>query len=451
MDSLDCNVAIVGRPNVGKSRLFNRLIGRRKAVIDKFAGVTRDIVVEKLIIKDKEFKLIDTGGIGLDKSQHLSKVVQQKTFQALEQSQIVIFVCDVKDAVRPLDEEIAKILRKHLKKVILVVNKCDNAELEKSKTEFYSLGLDDPIAVSAIHGRGITKLLDSVYEHLRSMKSSRKKESKQLINISIIGRPNVGKSSFLNSLLKEDRIIVDNAAGTTRDSIDVEFSYKGDDFLLIDTAGIRHKSKISERVIAYSIKRSQDSIKSSHICLILIDGWEGLVKDDARIINQAYQNGRGLVLVVNKWDLVDGITTNRYTNVLIRRMKKVQNIPVIFTSAKENINTLKSLRLAKTLYADLNQWIPTSSLNRTIKEAYNKHLPNSIDGRRRLKIYYSAQVKTSPPTMKLFVNNLDYIKNSYTLYLEGYLRRCFSLQGIPLKIIYEASHKKHISGRKRKR
>ncbi len=441
-NNLNCNIAIVGRPNVGKSRLFNRLVGRRRAVIDVLPGVTRDVITERVTYRDKQFKLIDTGGIGLEKSVHLSDIVYKKTLQAITQAQLIIFVCDIIDGVTVLDKEIAHILRKYSKKVILVVNKCDNKNRTLGVTEFYSLGLSTPICISAMHGIGTDDLLKEIYISLEKMMLGEINNiTENFIKVSIIGRPNVGKSSFLNSILKEKRSIVDSIPGTTRDSIDTEIKYQKENFLLIDTAGIRHKSKISEKIVVYSIKRTEDSIKKSHVCLILIDGWEGLVKDDIRIINKAYEAGKACVIVVNKWDLVKKeITTHKYEKALINRMKNIQYMPVIFISAKKDINTLQTLDLSKTVYNNAHQWITTSKLNKFIKEICKNKIFFSGMNSKKLKIYYSTQVKTAPPCIKLFVNDPSYKTSLCNLFLERELRKHFHLQGVPLKFIYTSSH-----------
>jgi len=445
MERKECNVAIIGRSNVGKSRLFNRLIGRRRAVIDDFAGVTRDIIIEKLTIKDKEFNLIDTGGMGLKIHGDLGRLIQKKILQIFKKAQIIIFVCDVTDGVAGLDKDITQILRKHSKKVILAVNKCDNVDREKESSEFYNLGIGTPIPVSALHSRGIGMLKEELYNYLKEVSFYKLGvESKgAVIKVAIIGRPNVGKSSFFNSLLGQKRAIVDNEPGTTRDSVDTGLTYHGQSYQLIDTAGMRHKSKISEKVIAYSIKRTQDSIKMSDVCLILIDAWEGLVKDDIRIIDKAFSSGKGSIVIANKWDLIKGITSHQYEQALIKRMKKIKYIPVVFASAKDDINTAESLDLAKTVYINLNQKFPTPFLNKIMEQAQQRHPPPCVSSNNRLRIYYSTQVKTFPPCLKLFVNNLSYIKKSYTLYLERCVREKFFLQGVPLKFIYQTSHERN--------
>lgn len=440
MGNREIKVSIVGKPNVGKSRLFNRLVERRKAVIDKFSGVTRDIVTAELQIRGKKLKLIDTGGIGLDENIPLNEIVRNKAIQALRESHLVIFTCDISDGITALDKEIAEILRKHSKKVILVVNKCDNEKREQEKLEFYNLGIGEPLPISALHNIGIEKLKNKIYENIKNIDSQEEVVSPS-IKISILGRPNVGKSSFLNALLKQDRAIVDEAPGTTRDSLDTILEYKKDKFLLIDTAGMKHKSKIKQKVESYSFKRTKESITRSDVCLVLIDGWVGLVKDDIRIIVEIFQKGKGCILIVNKWDLVEGVTSHLYEEFLVSRMKKVRDIPVMFTCAKNNDNVIEAFLLAKSIYNNYTQRFSTSKLNKVIKQAYKNHPPPEIAGQGRLKIYYVTQVDTGPPCIEVFVNHCENIVDSYTRYLKRRIREEYFLEGVPIKLIYEASHK----------
>ncbi len=428
-------IAIIGRPNVGKSTLFNRIVGYRKQVVDKISGVTRDRIYAEVDWQDKKFQIIDTGGIGYHGSRDIAKLVKKQAELAIEEADFIIFLCDVRDGILPLDEEIVQLLRKKSKAVFLVVNKADNQELEKEKTLFYKLGLGKPYAVSSLHGSGVADMLDDIVKEFPKISITESSQDK-LIKIAIVGRPNVGKSTFLNILLKQERVIVNKTPGTTRDAVDAYLKQGSDEFLLVDTAGIRHKRKVKEELDMYGISRSVKAIKASNISLVIIDAWEGLTQDDMRIMRIVQHAGKGLILLANKWDLVQGtIDAKEYETLIKRKANFTVHIPIIFTSCLNGLNVNKSLDIAKYTYMLWRKQFSTSLLNKILKKIIELNSPKSKDGK-KLNFYYITQVRTMPPEFHIFTNFPDVIKNDYKIYINNRLIEKLSLFGIPVRIKY---------------
>lgn len=425
------SICIVGRPNVGKSTLFNRIIGERKAVVHESSPTTRDRV-EALYEKDnKAFRLIDTGGFLRSAADNISSLVKRHVEEAISEADILLFVCDVETGVMPQDEELLPILRGCNKKVFLVVNKVDNKRREEEVYDFYRLGLGMPYPVSAIHNRGIDNLLDDILERLSSGREGEKE--KITYKIAINGRPNVGKSLFLNSILKKERVIVDERPGTTRDSIDTYFKKDGDLFLLIDTAGIRHKRKIKNAIDVYSVLRSKDAIKRSDASFLLIDGYEGLRNDDVRIFNFIIGCGKCCILVVNKWDLVKNIQMADYKTAIVRMLPQAAYYPIVFASAKTGRNVLSSVDMVKYVVANASQYIETSRLNKFLSQIKR----SSPRGKtKRPNLIYMVQTSRRPPTFLIFVNNPRLITKDYTNFVEKNLRKNYNFFGTPIKIDY---------------
>lgn len=424
-------VCIVGRPNVGKSTLFNRIIGKRKAVVHHTSGTTRDRIEALYEKGDMGFRLIDTGGFLKATPDEITSFVKRQIQKAILEADILLFICDVTSGVLPQDEEIIPVLRKTNKKVFLVINKVDNKKLEDGIYDFYQFGLGRPYPVSAIHNYGIDKLLEDILKVVDAGKP--RKPERIVYRIAITGRPNVGKSLFLNTLLKEDRVIVDKSPGTTRDSIDTYFRKDNDLFLLIDTAGIRHKRKVKEAVDVYSISRSREAIERSDVSFLLIDGYEGLRNDDIRIFNFIKKAGKCCILVVNKWDLVKGITMADYKKAIIRKTPTTAPYPVIFASAKTGRNVLSCIDMVKYVIANTDQKIEAKELNKFLLDV--RRLSIQIT-RKRPKPYYMIQTSTRPPAFLLFVNNTKLISEDYTNFIEGMLRRRYFFFGTPVRIEY---------------
>jgi len=426
-------VAIVGRPNVGKSSLFNRLLGKRKSIVDPAPGVTRDRIYAEITWRGKKIKLIDTGGIDLETKNRIKRQVLRQVEVAIEEAELIAMVGDVTSGVAAFDQEIASIIRGQNKKAILVVNKVDNVRLESQVNEFFSLGMGAPHPVSALHGLGIGEFLDEIARNV----SAAKEEDFSGLKIAIVGRPNVGKSSYLNALLQEERVVVDDEPGTTRDAIDTILLKDGKEILLIDTAGIKHKSKLRENLEFYSILRSQEAVKRADVCLLLIDAYQGIVVDDIRILNYVWDQLKPLVLVVNKWDLIDNLNPEKYEKLLKERVHLAHSLPISFCSSLNKENILSPIDLAQELYEKLNTKIPTARLNEFLRALLDRHPPPSVSGRRP-KFFYITQVKSGPPIFKVFVNEPRRVKASYNNYLENDIRLKFGLKGIPLKLLYQA-------------
>lgn len=437
-------VAIVGRPNVGKSTLFNRIIQQREAIVEDVPGVTRDRLYGRAEWSGKEFVLIDTGGFVPGSEDKIERAIREQAFIAIEDADSVIFVCDGRDGVTPYDLEIAKILRTSNKPVTLVINKCDNALQDSSSYEFHRLGLGEPFPVSGISGRSTGDFLDSVVANLESDSED---ENDNRVKIAIVGRPNVGKSSLTNALLGKERSIVTDIPGTTRDAIDSVLKYYGEEFVLIDTAGLRKRSQIKENVELYSILRTSRAIERCDVAIIVLDAERGLEDQDKKIINQVDEASKGMIFAVNKWDLVEktGKTADQLTKFIYSEMKTYDYVPVIYISAltKQRIN--KVIEYAKEIQIKRSTRIPTSKLNDVLLQELEKTPPPSVQGK-DLRINYITQVGTEPPVFAFFGNQPRLIPDAYKRFMERALRRCFDLSGVPVSFVFR---KKNVSWEER--
>lgn len=425
-------VAIVGRPNVGKSTLFNKIVGKKIAIIEDIPGVTRDRIYQEATYNNKRFHLIDTGGIDLEKATFNTEIKMQAEI-AINEADVLIFMVDGKEGLTSNDLIVRDLLRKTKKKVIVAINKMDFKDAKNNVYDFYELGFDTYIPISSIHNTGFVELMDTITMNFNSIQEE--KEDNRL-KFSIIGRPNVGKSSLTNALLNEERVVVSNIAGTTRDSIDSVLKYHGKEYVLIDTAGMRKKGKVFESVEKYSLLRSMRAIDRSDLCLVVINAEEGITEHDKHIAGYAIEKGKGLILVVNKWDTVKDTTINDYKKLVRAEFQFATYAPVVFLSAltKKRIHTLMPEILK--VEENINREIKTSILNDVIMDAYQLNIPPSYKGK-RLKIYFSSQTGTKPPKFTLRVNNKGLVHFSYERYLENKLRENFDLQGTPIVIQFK--------------
>ena len=433
-------VSIVGRPNVGKSSLFNRILGSRHAVIEEREGTTRDRIEKPVKIKDKNFLLVDTGGFRASDTDEMSLLVKKQIEMAIAYSDVLLFVCDGEAGLSYLDTDLAGLLRKSGKKMFLVINKVDNEKIKEKIYEFYELGLGEPFAISCTQNLGLKELLDEAVESI-PQHSEAEIEKLHPIKIAIVGRPNVGKSSFLNKVLDEERAIVHEKPGTTRDSIDTYFEKDGITFLLIDTAGMRHKRKVKDAVDFYSMMRARDSIDRSDVALILIDGMEGVTNDDIKIFDYVLKKGRGAVIVVNKWDLVKGIETHKYETAILRRIPQARNFHIAFISAKTGKKVLDAFNLVKAIKTDLDIFLDKDMLGSFLKEISPEQV--KIPRLRRAPRFYGmAQIAPFPKEFLVFVNNTGDASKAHTAFIENRLRENFPLKGIPVRLIYRRIRKR---------
>jgi len=425
-------VAIVGRPNVGKSTLFNRLTEGREAIVDEVSGVTRDRNYGKANWNGIDFSVIDTGGYVERSADIFEGEINRQVLLAIEESDVIIFLTDVTVGIHELDLSVANMLRKVNKKVILVVNKVDNNERLLDATEFYSLGLGEYFPVSSINGSGTGDLMDAVTSELPE---NEEEEHGDIPRIAIVGRPNVGKSSLVNSLLDEDRNIVTPIAGTTRDSIYTRYNKFNHNFLLVDTAGLRKKAKVSEDIEFYSVMRAVRTIENSDVCLLLIDATRGIEAQDINIFSLIQGNSKGLIILVNKWDLVEKETnTSKRIEMEIReKTAPFTDYDIIFISAINKQRIHKLLDIVEKVNANRIKKIPTPKLNEVMLEAIKKYPPPSVKGK-YVKIKYVTQLPTHTPTFAFFCNLPQYVKEPYKRYLENRLRESFDFTGVPIKI-----------------
>lgn len=429
-------VAVVGRPNVGKSTLFNAIVNKRISIVEDIPGVTRDRIYFDAEWLNREFTMIDTGGIEFvtENSHVIHKMMRLQAELAIEEADVILFVVDGKQGIVPADEEVANILRTSGKPVVLVVNKIDSVNQEPNIYEFYNLGLGDPIGISAKNLMNLGDLLDDTVKHFPPVGTNVDEED--TIHVAIIGRPNVGKSSLTNALLGQDRVIVSDVAGTTRDSIDTHWTHGDQKFVLIDTAGMRRKSKIDEAVERYSIVRSLRSVDRSDIVVLVLDGVDGVTEQDKKIAGYAYEAGKGVIIVVNKWDLVekDDKTTLRYTEDIYDELGFLQFAPILFASAltKQRIHRLADM--LKFVSEQQYRRVSTGTLNQLLQDAQTVNPVPSRNGRIP-KIYYMTQASVKPPTFILFVNEPELIHFSYMRFLENRLRESFGFEGTPIRLI----------------
>ena len=429
---IDGTIAVVGRPNVGKSTLFNRMLEERVSIVEDSPGVTRDRIYGDCQWLSKTYRLIDTGGVQFDDAP-FQKEINAQVEIALEEADVIIFITNGQEGLTNDDEYIAKLLRKSKKPVVLAVNKTDDIAMINNIYEFYALGFDDPIAVSASHGIGVGDLLDKCVE---LMPEKQEDVYDGMIKFAVIGRPNVGKSSLTNAFLNQDRVIVSNVEGTTRDAIDTVFNANDKSYVVIDTAGIRKRGKIWENVEKYSVLRAKNAIDRADVVLVLIDGEKGIIEQDKHVAGLAHEAGKGVIIVYNKWDLVEKNekTMNEIEKKIRAEFPYLDYAPIAFTSAmkKQRINTL--LPLIDMVYANVNLRIKTNVLNEVILDAQLSSPPKTHNGK-RLKIYYASQVKTAPCLIVLFVNDPELMHFSYQRYLENKLREAFGFEGVPINIV----------------
>ncbi len=428
-------VAITGRPNVGKSTLFNRLLEQRKAIVDDVSGVTRDRQYGIADWNGKTFNVIDTGGFVPESDDVFEQEIKKQVLIAVEEANAIIFMTDTATGITNLDESMADLLRRSVKPVFLVVNKVDNSDRLLEAAEFYSLGFDHIFFISAMSGSGTGEVLDSITDLIP--KTEEEETESTLPKFAIIGQPNVGKSSLLNALVGSERTIVSEIAGTTRDSIHTHYNLFKKDFVLIDTAGIRRKTKVHEDLEFYSVIRAIKAMDEADVCLLLLDAEKGITAQDLNIFSLAVKKGKGLVVVVNKWDLVDKVTnTSRdYTEKLKERFAPFTDLPIIFISAKEKTRIFKVIETALEVYENRSRKIPTSKLNDVMLKAVENYHAPVVRGH-SIKIKFISQLPTPVPSFAFFSNYPDDIKQPYRNYLENQMRKSFPLEGVPIRIYF---------------
>ena len=428
-------VAIVGRPNVGKSTLFNRLVGHRQAIVDETAGTTRDRHYGKTDWNGKEFSIIDTGGYAVNTDDIFEDDIRRQVMLAIDEADLILFMVEVKTGVTDLDMMMADVLRRSGKKVIVVCNKVDNYDLIYQSHEFYSLGLGDIFCISSMSGSGTGDLMDEILKQLPEDTTA--EEMEDLPRITIVGRPNVGKSSLTNALLGEERNIVTNIAGTTRDSIHTRYNKYGMDFYLVDTAGMRKKGKEMEDLEFYSVMRSIRAIENSDVCILMLDAQQGLESQDLNIHNLIVRNRKGCVIVVNKWDLIEkeSNTMKEWREFLEKKLAPFNDIPIIFTSVLNKQRILEVLQQAIRVYNSRRRRVPTSELNDYILPIIEDYPPASTKGK-YIRIKYATQLPTPTPQFAFFVNLPQYIKESYRRYLENKMREQWDFSGVPVQIYF---------------
>jgi GTP-binding protein len=428
-------VAVVGRPNVGKSTLFNKLIGQRLSIVEDTPGVTRDRIYSKCEWLDNTFMLVDTGGIEPASDDVILSQMRNQAEIAIEKADVIIFVTDLKSGVTPDDYTVASMLQKSGKPIVLCVNKCDSlGETPMEIYEFYNLGIGDPFPVSSLHGHGTGDMLDAVCEYLKDIEEP--EEDEDAIKVAIIGKPNVGKSSLVNLISGQNRVIVSDIAGTTRDATDTTIENEYGKYVFIDTAGIRKKSKINESIEHYSVLRAYMAVDRADVCVIMIDASVGFTEQDSKVAGYAHEQGKASVVVVNKWDLIEKETNTmkEYQEELAENFGFMSYVPFLFMSAKTGQRVEKLYEMINYVYTQNSARISTGTLNDALITATQKVQPPSDKGR-RLKIYYITQASTNPPTFVIFVNRKELFHFSYQRYIENQIRQTFALNGTPVKFI----------------
>ncbi|EKG0735607.1 ribosome biogenesis GTPase Der [Listeria monocytogenes] len=426
-------VAIVGRPNVGKSTIFNRIVGERVSIVEDVPGVTRDRIYNSAEWLGKEFNIIDTGGIDLSDEPFLEQIRAQAEI-AIDEADVIIFITNGREGVTDADEQVAKILYRSNKPIVLAINKVDNPEMRDQIYDFYSLGFGEPYPISGSHGLGLGDMLDAVRAHFP--KEEEEEYPDDTVKFSLIGRPNVGKSSILNALLGEDRVIVSDIAGTTRDAIDTTYTFDGQDYVMIDTAGMRKRGKVYESTEKYSVLRAMRAIERSDVVLVVINAEEGIREQDKRIAGYAHDAGRAIIIVVNKWDAInkDEKTINVWTEDIREQFQFLSYAPIVFVSAKtkQRINNL--FPLINQVSDNHSLRVQSSMLNDVISDAVAMN-PSPMDKGKRLKIFYTTQVAVKPPTFVVFVNDPELMHFSYERFLENRIREAFPFEGTPIRVI----------------
>lgn len=435
-------VAIVGRPNVGKSTLFNRLVGRRVAIVEDTPGITRDRLYSEAEWRGRAFQVVDTGGVLLEEDDPLITQVRIQALAAIEEADVILFLVDAIEGITPADEELAEVLRTTTKPVLLVANKVDNTRREADATEFYALGWDEVLTISAVHGHGVAEVLDRVVQLLPPAVPA--EEEDIAVKLAIVGRPNVGKSSLVNAILGAPRVIVSDIPGTTRDAIDTPFERDGQKMVLIDTAGIRRPGKVQGSVEYYSVLRAQKAIKRCDVALLVLDGPDGITDGDKRVGGYAVDEGRACVVVVNKWDLMKNPTSKTlmmdFTRIFRKECPFLHFAPLVFASALTGMGVPAVVDTALEAAEAHAHRIPTGTLNRLIHDAVGAR-PYSRKGK-MLKVYYATMPSVKPPTVVLFVNDPDIVHFSYLRYLENQIRQQFSLEATPIRMeVREATGK----------
>lgn len=428
-------VAIIGKPNVGKSRFFNYVVGQRISIVEDTPGVTRDRVYADTSWRDREFTLIDTGGIEQETNDVITSQMREQANIAISVADVILFMTDIRNGVTASDMEIAMMLKKSNKPIILACNKSDNyGEPPAELYEFYNLGIGDPYPISAANAIGIGDLLDEIYDKLPP--KDEEDDDSDRIRVAIIGKPNVGKSSLVNKILGEERSIVSNIAGTTRDAIDTDFENDFGKYTFIDTAGVRKKAKVNESIEKFSVMRTLFAIERADVCLVLIDATEGVTDQDAKILGEAHEAGKGIIIVVNKWDEVEKETgtLEKYKKDVYNQISYAQYAPIIFISAKTGQRVNKLFEMINNVAAENSKRVSTSVINEVINEAIAVVQPPTDKGK-RLKILYGTQASTKPPTFVIFVNNKELFHFSYQRYLINCFRNNFGLEGTPVRLI----------------
>ena len=426
-------VALVGRPNVGKSTVFNKLVGKKISIIEDTPGVTRDRIYGDVTYNNYKFHLIDTGGIDLANEDFNKEIIMQATL-AIDEADVIVFILDGKEELNANDFTIRDMLKKSNKKIILAVNKIDNEKRKNDIYNYYELGFDNIIPISGEHNIGIGELLDEITADFKEQNTLEEEDNK--IKFCVIGRPNVGKSSLVNALLNEEKAIVSNIAGTTRDAVDTPFTYDKEDYVIIDTAGIRKKGKVYENIEKYSVIRAMKAIERSNVCVVVINAEEGIIEHDKHIAGYALESGKPLVLVVNKWDTVDEKNISEYTKLMRNEFQFLSYVPIVFLSAKtkKRIHTL--MPEIKKVYENSRKEVKTSVLNDVIRDAVLLNQPPSYKGK-RLKIYFVSQKGTCPPKFVFNVNSKGLVHFSYERYLENKIRESFDFEGTPIQIEFK--------------
>ena len=424
-------VALVGRPNVGKSTIFNRLVGERVSIIYDTPGVTRDRIYSEASYKNVRFNVIDTGGIDIAQGE-FNKNIRVQVELAIDESDLVLFIVDGKEGITANDLVVRDMLRKSNKKVIVVINKIDSKEREQNIYDFYELGFDTYLPVSGEHGRGFYELQDEIIKDF----TEREEKEDTRLKISLVGRPNVGKSSLVNALLNEERVIVSDIAGTTRDATDSVMRYNGQEYIIIDTAGMRKRGRVYENIEKYSLMRSMKAIDRSDICLLVIDAKEGILEHDKHIAGYVLEKGKGIIIVVNKWDIAEEKDINKFREKIRNEFQFITYAPVVFVSAttKARIHTImpEVIKVGENIVRE----VPTNLLNNVINDAYALNIPPSYKDK-RLKIYFTHQDGTKPPKFVFHVNNKTLVHFSYERYLENKLRENFNFEGTPIEIKFK--------------
>ncbi len=432
-------LAIIGRPNVGKSSLFNRFLKARKAIVESVPGVTRDRLSSFVTINKQGLILIDTGGIVSKPKEPIEKLVYKQSSQAIYEADAVIFVTDITAGVSYQDEHIADIIRKTKEKAFLVVNKVDDTRTINDSFDFYKLGLGEPYPISVLHKRGLNKLFSDISDYIIEYNKTVKKESRgkdteqaNQIKIAVTGKPNVGKSSFINCLLDKERLLIDDVPGTTRDSIDITIKRDNDILVIIDTAGIRHKKKIKDVVEIFSLSRTKEAVRRSDTTLVMVEAISGLRRDDIAVLDYVIKQGKTCILLVNKWDLVKPADAEAFRKSLISRYRPIEWMPVIFTSCKDKHNIVKALDAACKISKKSHSLISTPQLNKFLKRLQDR-TPHVTHKRTRPRIYYATQTGTAPPEFTMFCNNPKIIRKEYVRFIEASLRKEFDLRGVPIR------------------